>query len=113
MLYSSLTPSLANTLAQNLLRNLRFQCVISFPDRPQLIRSNHLKKAYAYCSADKVSGPSIKVTRFKNLYVTDMIVLNPYLISGSVSTKSSVSIKKGTGGDSISCRDPEGQCYLV
>ena len=106
MLYSSLTPSLANNSAQNLLRNLGSQSVVSSSSRPQLIKFNRLRKTCAYCSADQVSAPSIRVTRFKNLHVTDIIALKPCFVSGSTSTKSSVSVKKSTGGDSIGCRDP-------
>lgn len=48
----------------------------------------------------------IRVTCFENLHVTDIIVLNPYLVSESVNTKSGVGVKKGTGEDSIDCKNP-------
>lgn len=105
MLYSSLTLSLPNNSAQNLLRNLRSQFVISFSERLQSIKSNHLKKACTHCFVDQIFTLSIKMTRFKNLQVTNIITLNSHLVSGSVSTKSNVYVKKSTSRDFIGCRD--------
>lgn len=78
---------------------------MSSPSRPQSIKSNHLRKACAYCSADQVSAPSIRVTCFENLHIINIIALNPCLVSGSAGIKSNVSVKKGTGGDFINCKD--------
>lgn len=105
MLYSSFTPSLINNSAQNLLRNLRSQSVISSPGKPQLIKSNRLRKAYAHYFADQVFAPTIKMTHFENLHITDMITLNPCLVSGSAHTKSSNSVKKSIGRKFIGCKD--------
>lgn len=102
MLYSSFIPSLANNSAQNLLKKLGSRSVISFPGRPQSIKSKRLKIACAHYSANQVSAPLIRVTHFENLHITDMIVLKPCFISERASTKSSVRVKKGAGGDSIS-----------
>lgn len=106
MLYRSLTSSLANNSVQNLFKNLGSQSIINFLDRPQSIRSNCLRKAYVYYSADQVSAPLIRMTCFKNLYITNMIVLNPCLVSRSASTKSHISIKKNNDRDFIGYRDP-------
>ena len=105
MLYSSLTPSLANNSAHNLLRNLGSRSVISFPGRLQSIKFKRLRKTCAYCFADQVFASSIKVTHFENLHVTDIIALKSYFFSRRARTKSSVGMKKGTGGNSIGCRD--------
>ena len=88
-----------------MLRNLGSRSVINTSGKSQSIRSNRLRKFCAHYFADKVSASSIRVPCFENLYVTDIIVLNPCLVSGSASTKSIVSIKKGTGGDSIGYKD--------
>lgn len=79
--------------------------MINFLENQQLIEFNHIKKTCAYCFADQISAPLIKVTRFKNLQVTNIIALSSYLICKSASTKSSIIIKKSTGGDFISYRD--------
>lgn len=105
MLYSNLTLSLANNSAQNLLKKLGTQSVINSLGRSQSIKFKRLKNACAHYSADQVSIPLIKVTRFKNLYVTDMIALKPYFVSEKASIKSSVSVKKSINGDLIGCKD--------
>lgn len=60
----------------------------------------------AQFSADQVFIPLIKVIRFENLHVTDIMTLNFSLVNGSASTKSSVSVKEKIGGDSIGCSNP-------
>lgn len=105
MLYSNLTLSLANNLAQNLLKKLGTQSVMSSFGRSQSIKFKRLRNACTHCSVDQVSASLIKVTCFKNLYVTDMIVLKPYFVSGKASIKSSVSVKKSISGDLIGCKD--------
>lgn len=90
-----------NKAVQNLLRNLGSQLVINSLERPQSIKSNLLRKACAHCSADHVYAALIKVTRFKNLQVTHIIALYFSFDRGNARTKSRVSVKNGTGDDSI------------
>lgn len=42
----------------------------------------------------------------ENLHVTNINALNPSIESGSAKIKSSISIKKRTGGNSIDDKDP-------
>ena len=106
VLYSSLTPSFVNKAVQNALRNFGSRSVISSPRRAQSIMSKRLRNACAYCSADQVSIPSIRVMRFENLQVTDISALNPSALTGRARIKSRVKVEKGTGGDLMGCGDP-------
>lgn len=46
------------------------------------------------------------MTLLENLHVTDINALNPSMESRSAKIKSSISIKKKTGGNSIGGKDP-------
>lgn len=65
------------------------------------MKPKHFKKACAHFSTDQVSAPLIKVTCFENLYITDIIILNPPLVNSNISTKSRIKVKKGTSNNSM------------
>lgn len=75
--------------------------IISFK-KLQSIKSKRFSKICAHFSTDQVSAPSIKMTCFENLYISNLIALNSSLVSGNVSTKSRMKVKKGIGDNSIS-----------
>lgn len=52
-----------------------------------------------------MSIPLIAMACLENLHVTDIIILNLFLISKSISIKSSTKVKKRTGGDFIGYKD--------
>lgn len=103
MLDNSLTLGLVNNSAQNLLRNLGSLSVIRSLSRPQSIKSNYLKNIYAYYFVDQILIPLIRMTYFKNLHITNIIVLKLYLENEGASRNSSINKKIGIGEDSIGC----------
>lgn len=60
---------------------------------------------YANFSTDQVFAPLIKVIYFENLHITDIIMLNLLLVSGNISIKSSVKVKKRIVKDFISYKN--------
>lgn len=65
------------------------------------MKSNYLRKTYAHFSADQVSMPSIRVTYFENLQVTNIITLYSFAIRGNAYIKSRVKVKKSMDGLSM------------
>lgn len=94
-----------NKAVQNLLKNFEFQLVINSPWRPRLIKSSLLRRTWVHYSTDQVSAHSIRIPRFENLQVIDIIALYFSFDRGSASTKSRVSVKIRTGDDSIGRSD--------
>lgn len=80
---------------------MQLYLVINFFRKSQLIKFKYFKKIYAYFSIDCLFTLFIKVTYFENLHVTNIIVLNLFLVSSNASTKSRIKIKKTFDGNFI------------
>ena len=82
-------------------------------ERPQSTRSSLARKTWANSSVVQVSLPSIGLTLLENLQVIDMSALYLFGVRGRASMKSSVSVKKGAGGEWSSYKESQGLCLLV
>lgn len=100
-----MTSSFINKAVQNALNNFELQLIISLLERPKLIKSKCLKKAWAHYLIDHISVYLIGIMCFENLQITNIRVLNPSAFTRKVRTKSRVKVKTKIEGDLIDYRE--------